>query len=188
MRTFIAFKIKPQEKLVQLINFFRGSLPGEVLKWVDINNLHLTLKFMGDTSESNINRISGILEEIAARYPLIYLKFKGVGYFKTNSQPSVLFLKIDENDVLINLARDIDAELEKIGIERESRRFKPHLTIARIKYLSDKSTFYDLINRFKDDNIQTEEISQIIFYQSFLKPSGAVYRELTRKKLNFSGM
>lgn len=187
MRTFIAFKIKPQEKLVQLINFFQGSLRGEAIKWVDINNLHLTLKFTGDTSESQIASISNILEEIAARYPVVNLKFRGVGYFKNNSQPSVLFLKIDENNVLINLVRDINTELEKIGFEGESGRYKPHLTLARIKYLNDKSTFYNLTNRFKDDIIQTEEIGHIIFYQSILKPAGADYRELTRKKLNYSG-
>lgn len=188
MRTFIAFKIQPQGKLVKLNNFLRGSLRGDAIKWVDINNLHLTIKFIGDTPESRILTISNILGDITARYPVLYLKFRGVGYFKGNSHPSVLFLKIDENDVLINLARDIDNELGKIGIIRESRIFKPHLTLARIKYLNDRSIFLNLTSRFKDEDIQTEEIRHVIFYQSILKPSGAVYSELARLQLNPSGI
>jgi 2'-5' RNA ligase len=92
--------------------------------------------------------------------------------------PRVLFANIKEGEVLQHLAAEIDSRLAKLGFETETSPFKPHLTLARTKFLKNKKGFYEAVEKYRDTFMQTAKINEIIFYRSILKPEGPVYREL----------
>ncbi len=183
LRTFIAVKIDPQPDLIRIISDLKESLKGQGIKWVDLNNLHLTLKFIGDTPALQVSRIKALLTQICAGFGTFSFDLEGIGYFKSRGIPKVLYAKIRDNGILINYAGEIDKGLTAIGFEREKRQFHPHLTIARIKYLGDRATFYRLSDRYNSLHLQTVTIRDIIFYNSILKSSGPVYKELSVIKL-----
>lgn len=184
IRTFIAVKIEPEPDLLQLIKHFRKTFENEKIKWVDENNLHLTLKFLGDTSPVQVDRVKSILEETAENFSSLRFDLKGVGFFKKNRQPRVLFVNIEKDDILKQLAAEIDAKLSELGFEKEKREFNPHLTFGRIKFLKNKSRFYETIETYKNHFIQQVKINEVIYYQSILKPAGAEYKSIIKVGLN----
>jgi RNA 2',3'-cyclic 3'-phosphodiesterase len=178
MRTFIAIKINPEQLLLNKIEELKKFLADEPLKWVDKQNLHVTLKFLGETSEEQSIQIKNILMNFAGKqYPVKVLP-AGIGYFKSRGMPKVLFVDLKNGEVLQPVANCIDELLLPLGFEKENRLFKPHLTIARIKFLKNKKAFYEAVRHFQAISLPPASISEIIFYQSFLKPEGPVYFEL----------
>lgn len=184
IRTFIAIKIEPQPELSQLVKHLKETFSEEKIKWVEENNFHLTLKFLGDTSPVQVNEVKSVLNETAGNFSALQFDLKGVGFFKRNRQPKVLFVNIENHEILEQLTAEIDEKLSKFGFERDEREFNPHLTLGRIKYLKDKSRFYQTIEAFKSSFLQQVKITEIIYYQSILKPTGAEYKSLSKVSLN----
>ncbi len=182
-RTFIAVKIEPEPELLEQMDSCRENLAGEAIKWVEENNLHLTLKFLGDTTEIQIAEIKKALDKIASQFHPFTFLLEGVGYFKSGGEPKVVFAGIKNFTVLQQLAGDIETGLEKLGFEKETRAFKPHLTLGRIKFLKNKRQFFDCVEKFKNTKFQQVNINEILFYQSILKPHGPVYLPLKTFKL-----
>lgn len=183
LRTFIAIKITPQPALVNLAETFRRELRGEAIKWVDMNSMHLTVKFIGDTSHAQVDQIRDVLEDIASKWPVFTFCLDGVGFFQRGGQPTVLFVKTLFTEPLKELALKIDDRLQLFGIEKESRRFSPHLTLGRIKYLKGKAAFMRLAENFRQYPVQEVHCSQFIFFHSVLKPQGPLYKPLAELKL-----
>jgi 2'-5' RNA ligase len=184
IRTFIAIKIIPEKKLTELFLHLHNSLKGEEIKWVDINNLHLTLRFLGETNREQISETIKVLESIASHFNSFQIEIKGVGVFKNKMQPRVLFLSVVNNLILKKLADEIREKLNFIGFDEDEKTFNPHLTLGRIKYIENKDTFYVLANRFSDEKIQSFTVSEITFYQSILSSAGPTYKPIKIVKLN----
>ena len=182
-RTFIALKIHPEPKLLDLYKEMQDTLFDEAIKWVESMNLHLTLKFLGDTSAEQIEKVKEILNNISHHFYAFQFVLKGVGYFKSNGQPRILFTSVVDSGPMQQLFSDLDISLAKAGFEREGRGFKPHLTLARIKFLKDKKQFYSLVEKFKEFEIQTVNVSEIIYYQSILSSAGPKYIPLKKVQL-----
>lgn len=178
MRTFFAIKVKPQAELLEIIEILKKELKHEPVKWVDEQGLHLTIKFLGERSEEQILEITNRIKTYLFASHTFTLTLEGLGIFKSNRFPRVLFVNINSNAYLNQLVSDIEDELAAIGIEKENRPFNPHLTIARIKYLKDLKKFYSLIEDQKDKVHQTVTVNEIIYYNSVLKPAGPIYQEL----------
>ncbi len=178
MRTFIAIKIKAEPLLVQIVSDLKDQLKGEILNWVDIKNLHLTLRFLGETSEQQILTVKKRLLDIASGYQPIPVGLEGLGYFKSSGMPRVLFVNVYDDGTMAQLAGEAEDFLGSIGFEREKRPFKPHLTLARIKFLKNKNRFFDAVDKYRNLKLQESSVSEIIFFQSVLYPSGPVYHEL----------
>lgn len=178
MRTFIAVKIEPQKKLIDVISKFRKALGGENISWTDINNLHLTLRFIGETNEAQVKLVSKLLGEVTTHVAPFNFGIKGAGFFKGSNQPRVLFLNIDNDIVLKQLAIEIENMMVLNNFLPAERSFRSHLTIGRIKTLQNKNAFYTVVNEFKFSEIQQVKITEIIFYQSILSPAGAIYNPI----------
>ena len=183
-RTFIAIKIKPEPELLDLMVVCRENFNNEAIKWVDENNLHLTLKFLGNTSSNQTEEIKNILEEFAVGVPAFSFALKGLGYFKSKGKPRVLFASIYSFKAMEKIAGELEEQLFKLGFEKETRAFKPPLTLARIKFVKDKNHFYEFVGQYKNKKFQTVNVSEIIFYQSILKPQGPKYVPLKTIQLN----
>jgi 2'-5' RNA ligase len=138
-------------------------------KWVSADNLHVTLKFVGERADIEVAAISQALVKVAFPAP-IGLAVDGVGSF-----PNVLFANVRAPDALSALARDIEQCLEPLGIATEKRPFTPHLTLARRKEGG----------RFPRDVGANEKFGQFdadefILYQSVLGAKGSTYTPLRR--------
>ncbi|HKI90055.1 MAG TPA: RNA 2',3'-cyclic phosphodiesterase [Draconibacterium sp.] len=182
-RTFIALRIHPGNILQHLLNELQETFSTEAIKWVEKENLHLTLKFLGDTTVEQLEEIKEILKKTRKHFQPFHFQLKGLGYFKSNGQPRVLFAGIEDFESLKQLVSDLDESFAKVGFEKEKREFKPHLTLARIKFLKNRKQFYSLVEKFDGNEIQSVNISEIVYYQSILKPGGPVYIPLQRFNL-----
>jgi len=183
IRTFIAIKITPEKKLTELVSWLKEKLTGEAIKWVELNNLHLTLRFLGDTTPEQVQEISKMLDDLPGKFDSFQFSLKGTGYFKSKGQPRVLCLTIENDTMLKKVVEVIENRVVQSGFESESREFKPHLTLARIKFIKNKTAFYSLVNNQNPDEIQSINVSEIIFYQSILNPDGPVYKPIKKAKL-----
>jgi 2'-5' RNA ligase len=144
---------------------------------------------LGDTSPGQAKELERLLEQVAERCKIFQGSLKGLGYFKTKRQPRVLFAGIFDAEQLEILANEIDTETEKLGFAKENRSYKPHLTLARIKFLKNKKDFYQLVDQYKSIEFQVMPVNEVIFYQSVLKPAGPVYHPLktiSLKNRNFT--
>jgi RNA 2',3'-cyclic 3'-phosphodiesterase len=146
--------------------------------------MHLTLKFLGETTEKQISEIKEILSKVASQFHPFHFTLEGTGYFKSGLQPNVVFAGIKNLSELESLAAGINDNLANVGFSKETRAFKPHLTLGRIKFLKDKKRFYDFLEEYKDTRFQQVKVDEIFFYQSILKPTGPVYIPLQMVKIN----
>ncbi|WP_372950235.1 RNA 2',3'-cyclic phosphodiesterase [Mariniphaga sp.] len=183
LRTFVAVKIEPSPVLIQTIDDLKNKLSGEPVKWVEPDRLHLTLKFIGETLPSQVDEIGEELNQAVKLFSSFSFELEGLGFFKNREKPRVLFANIKEGEVLQLLAAEIDNRLANLGFEPEKRPFKPHLTIARIKFLKNKKTFYQAVENYRETFFQTVTINELIFYRSILKTEGAEYISLNVLKL-----
>lgn len=184
LRTFVAVKVEPSPVLQETMNDLKQKLAGEQVKWVEPNNLHLTLKFLGDTLPSQVDEIGEELNQAAKLFFAFTFRLEGLGFFKSRGMPRVLFVHINEGEVLQHLADEIDSRLAKLGYQPEKRPFKPHLTLARIKYLKNKKVFYEAVEKYRSTFMQTTEINELVFYRSILKPHGPEYKSIAKIDLN----
>ncbi len=178
LRTFIAVKTEPQPALLQCLGHLKKSLSGEPIRWAPENNLHLTLKFLGKTTPRQVKEIKNQLHALGDSFPAFRFDLKGTGYFKSKGQPRVLFIKIENDALLQQLAAEIDARVSLYGFEKEKRPFRPHLTLGRIKYLRNRGRFFSMAEKYTEKYFQQVTIREIIFFQSILERTGARYKPL----------
>lgn len=143
------------------------------ISWVNPDNVHITLKFFGDTELEKINSISAVLEECSRQHYAFDIHIEDVGIFGSKYDPKVIWFGIRENKNLLDLSEDIFTELETLGYKRDRQNFRPHLTAGRIKKIGDKTNFQKNINLFKGLKIQSSCIDSIALYESILRTSGA---------------
>ena len=174
-RTFIAIPLSPSENLLSLLDEFRRLLPDPGIKWVEPENLHLTLKFLGDTSGQQIPFICRKLDSSIKSFRKTRGLLKGLDFFSIHGNPSVLFSKIEGIPDLEALAKWVDREMEQIGFLPEKRSFNTHLTLARIRQLINKKNLYALTEKYKSIEIQAFETEKIVLYESILRPAGPIY-------------
>jgi RNA 2',3'-cyclic 3'-phosphodiesterase len=183
LRTFVAVKIEPSPGLIQTIDDLKNKLSGEPVKWVESDRLHLTLKFLGDTLPSQVDEIGEELNQVSKQFSSFSFELEGLGFFKNREKPRVLFANIKEGEVLQLLAAEIDNRLSTFGFEPEKRPFKPHLTLARIKFLKNKKAFYQAVEKYRETLFQSVNIYELIFYRSILRPEGPEYLSINKFKL-----
>lgn len=182
-RTFIGIKLNAGHALSGCYKDIQQGLKGEDINWVKPENFHLTLKFIGKTSEAQIFQVKESLTEIAARlFPFSY-QLKGIGYFGLKKEPHVVWVGVEGGDNLKYLQKLIDRSMVDFGFEAEKMDYKPHLTLARIKSLSDVATFHKTILPFQDKHFQEELVQGITFFESRLTQEGAVYLPIAEYNL-----
>ncbi len=174
-RTFIALRIYPERQFLEMFHEFCDLLSMEQIKWVEEENFHLTLKFTGDTSVQQLEDVKRILDNTVDDFQAFSFLLKGLGYFKTNGMPRVLFAGIEKSETMKALASAIDESLVKAGFALEGRDFTPHLTLGRINFLKNKKAFYSLVGKWGDHVFQHVNVTEIIYYQSILRPAGPEY-------------
>mgnify|MGYP006290068139 CR=1 FL=1 len=183
-RTFIATKIHPGTQLLNAYAKLRNELENEKIKWVDPENFHLTLFFIGDTDEEQIDIIRQELASLTATYSKTHIQLEGLGVFKSIHKPRVLWAGISQYDELKKIKIAIDQRMEQFGFTPDKREFKPHLTLARMKWIEDKQKLNQILNEFKSLHFQESTIEDLILFESILKPTGPEYKPIEKFELH----
>ncbi len=176
IRTFIAVNLNPEikEHLTSLQTNL--SIPESKIKWVEKDNLHLTMKFLGHISLEQRELIKSELKEIASRYnPFIIRLSSNIGVFPTYKMPRIIWVGIKEGiSELKELYSSIENKLSNKGFPREDKYFSGHITIGRSKFIRDKINFIQILKRIEVNNF-TQEVNSIDLMESKLTPSGPIY-------------
>jgi 2'-5' RNA ligase len=183
-RTFIGLKINLNSSLALLFSDLKRNLNSGGFKWAEPDNLHLTLRFLGDTEDSQLISIYKELELLIPRYDQFSLNIEGLGLFGKRFAPKILWAGVRIPQNAYDLVESIEEIVCKEGFAGETRPYSPHLTLARIKSLPDPSRLADLVDQYKQTHFLTQDIGEIILYESVLKSFGAVYVPLKSFNLN----
>jgi 2'-5' RNA ligase len=174
MRLFVALEISSavREKLAELVNSLRAVSPQT--RWVRPENLHVTLKFIGEVPETQLAPIRTALAQARSERP-VTLSFRGIGFFPNEKHPRVFWAGIEASPNLKTLAADIEKATERLGIAREQRPFSPHLTLARFEPPRVPERLREAIQENAGREFGSLRTHQFHLIESKLKPSGAEY-------------
>lgn len=182
-RIFLAVKVHPEPELLDVFDLLRNELTDEQIRWVNEDQLHITLKFFGGTDESLIKEIAAAVKDCCLWHGRVSFGLLNPWYFRKHGQPAVLLLKTSETDALTDLQRDLENRFAGLDIPKEEKTFRPHLTLGRIRTLRDTEHFYKLMKQLPQRVLQIVPVNELILFESILKPSGPEYRILERFKL-----
>ena len=183
MRLFVALEIPSavRDNLAALIGKLRAAdalSSKNKARWVRPENLHVTLKFIGEVDAGRLDAMRAALGEISAA-GAVELRFRGVGFFPNEKRPRVLWAGIAASPNLAPLADEIDARLEKLETARETREFAPHLTLARF----DPPGISDQLRAAAQENATHEfgavRTGEFHLFESKTRPTGAEYTRLS---------
>jgi len=177
MRLFVALELPAavRENLVALLKALRAVSPQT--RWVRPENLHLTLKFIGEVPETEFAVIRNALAAARSDQP-VALEFRGLGFFPNEKRPRVFWAGIEASPNLKTLAAEIDRAMEKLGIPCEQRPFSPHLTLARFEPPELPEKLRSAIEENAAREFGSFRTNQYQLIESKLKPSGAEYTTL----------
>ena len=162
---------------------------GSIVRWVAMENMHLTLKFLGDVSPSNVEMLSQMLQAEADLFNCFDLRLSGLGSFPNLKRPRVIFIGIQAPPTLEALQRGIESASRRLGYESEERGFSPHLTIGRVKQNvtpTEQQAIRRALEETRIDSLGTARVDSVHLYKSDLKPSGSVYTKLCSAPLKKS--
>jgi 2'-5' RNA ligase len=182
MRLFIAAPISAdvEKELARIISALKNT--GGAVKWVAPSNIHLTLKFLGDTDEKLIPRIKTIMDEIALKHPSVSSGLSELGAFPDFRRPRVYWVGLERGtNELGNIAREFENSLHSLGFEKENRPFKSHLTLGRVKAPTGLEKLSDIVKTIKVEK-KPFVFERIILFKSTLTPRGSVYENLHESK------
>jgi 2'-5' RNA ligase len=176
-RLFAAIHVMPEPPLLELLSHAEAIFRHEKIRWVNPGNLHLTIKFFGETPEDQIPLIREHLGSAVGRHAPFHFNLKGLGIFGSRYLPRVIWTGTEDDMALLSLAGDLLDASEAAGFPRERLSFVPHLTLGRISHVGDKKHLGNFITAHQDTLFQSVTVARVILFESVLNPSGAVYSE-----------
>ncbi|NUM35164.1 MAG: RNA 2',3'-cyclic phosphodiesterase [Candidatus Brocadiae bacterium] len=181
IRTFIAIPL--DQEIKEKITQFQEELKKEIvkgIKWVEAESLHLTLKFLGDVEESQIDSISQAMNLLLDKHPVFSFKISGLGIFPPHGLPNVIWAGITTaKDTLRSLSHSLDQEMQKFGVPLEGKEFSPHITLGRAKKGAEiQGDYQKILAEHSALPFGEQQVKSIILFKSDLQPKGPVYTPL----------
>jgi RNA 2',3'-cyclic 3'-phosphodiesterase len=188
IRTFIAVEMSPRVigRADVLIDKLRVA--GADVTWVRPQQMHLTLKFLGDVPDTETPDICRVVKEIAGQFEPFEIIFRGAGAFPNAREPRTLWIGIDDGgEELKRLQAELDEALKtKLGYAKERRGFHPHLTIGRVKRMDNESG--DHLRRLLEENAHFDAdlaiVDEVVTFASFLGRQGPTHEPLHHAELS----
>ncbi len=181
MRAFIAIDLPEtiQAALAQLQATFRVACPAA--RWVRPEGIHLTLKFLGEISEAQAKQVTEALAGLE-RFDQFSVEVKGAGFFPDARRPRVFWAGLEAPPALAQLAKQVEAAMERLGFAPEKRPFTPHLTLARFKVPQPQPGLQALLEQQHELALGRFEVSEFFLFESKLAGAGlpAAYRKVAR--------
>jgi 2'-5' RNA ligase len=174
LRLFVALLLPDEAKaeLGRLVDRLKPLATG--VKWVEPVNLHLTLKFLGDTTEEKLAAISVAIGEAVKENPKVTVDLAKCGAFPNLKRPRVIWAGCDGIEPAAVMAKEIDRRMRKFGFEKEKRRFSAHLTLGRVR---DRADITRLVPELEHLNFRggTYILDRVALIKSTLTPKGPIY-------------
>ena len=183
IRAFIAFDFSEEvySSLEKVTNDFKNRLSGLPVRWVPVHNIHLTIKFLGNISPFEVEKLKKALLDVSHTIPCIKITLLGSGTFPSYKRPRVIWIGLTYPPELEEFQSLLEDKIASEGFPRENRKFSPHLTIGRVAKKADKKEVAEigrLLENINIDHLGTDCLRQVHIFRSELKQSGAVYSKL----------
>jgi RNA 2',3'-cyclic 3'-phosphodiesterase len=182
-RLFFATHITSELIINDLLPRLKKELRLSSISWAKPEQMHVTLKFFGDTPDSRIPEIEKALSGSLKNHQEFDIELKHVKLFGSRYKPQVIWLGMEDHGEMRNLFRDVQEQLGKIGYQNDRQNFVPHLTLGRVKKTDNLQRFHTVISEFTDYKADILTVSEFILFESRLQPQGAVHIPLKRMKL-----
>ena len=184
MRCFISISIPDGIKKGMTAIQERLKKAGADVSWTRPEGMHLTLKFLGEIEEERLKEIGTALSLSVIGIKPFSLDVSGIGTFPDIRRPRVIWIGLKEDgNNMIELQRNVEKELEKLGFAAEKRGFTPHITLGRIRSPKNIERLLNLVDEEKAIDLDGFEVTNIHLMQSELRPAGAIYTELISVEL-----
>ncbi len=168
-RIFIGLSLP--EPIRDHLMLLQGGVPGA--RWEERDKLHLTLRFVGDVEGEQLRAVGEALERVTA--PPLSLELAGVGFFPPRGQPRSLWAGVDDPHALVELHRRIERALAKTGVLPDTRKFAPHVTLARLHDAPEERIAAFLAHHSLFRSLPFE-LEAFAMFSSVRAPSGSKYR------------
>jgi RNA 2',3'-cyclic 3'-phosphodiesterase len=179
MRAFIAIDLPENIRaaLRRKQAVFRSGCPQA--SWTRPEGIHLTLKFLDEISEAKVKEVSACLRTLGPLEKFV-VAVKGFGFFPDAGRPRVFWVGVEAPPALPRRAERVDEAMQSLGFGRESRAFRPHLTLARFREQRAQPALQALLSQQAGDELGSFEASEFFLFESKLSPQGAEYRKVDR--------
>jgi RNA 2',3'-cyclic 3'-phosphodiesterase len=182
VRLFVALEIPASVRenlaaLMKELSALEKQSSVKKARWVRPENLHVTLKFIGETAPNKVDEIVAELSAVRSGQRA-QLQFRGLGFFPDEKPARVLWAGIDSRSNLAAIAGDIEQQLGPLGFPREKRSFTPHLTLARFEPPGISDRLRAVVRENAERDFGALRVSEFHLIESKLKPSGAEYTTL----------
>ena len=184
-RTFIGLPVRVGSTVLRARNHMMDALADERISWVNPENYHVTLRFLGDTDVTATQQIKEALQKELELPLKSSLRLTGPGSFGPRKNPRVIWLGFDQDEPFHSLKTSTDRALEKCGWPLSDQPFRAHLTLGRVRSLKDPARYYEIIEQIKETFTGRAEVDRMVFYRSELGESGPTYTAL--KEMRFLG-
>jgi len=178
MRLFIALSLGPE------VENYLGAVIADLkphggsVKWVAAHNIHLTVRFLGDTEEERVPKIKQLIDSVASEHASVTTTIDRLGAFPNLRRPRVVWAGISDNvEALQKLARQVELGVRKLRFEKESKGFKPHLTLGRIRKPQSLDKLTAHMQAVQLEPI-TLTLDRLVLFKSTLTPQGPIYDRL----------
>jgi 2'-5' RNA ligase len=175
LRSFIAIELP--ESVRTALSELQSELKecGADVRWVKPEGIHLTLKFLGDVKEEDVDHVVKLIEGACRKYKAFNLEIAGAGVFPNKRSPRVLWVGINGNGTFKALQSEIDDAMDSMGFEKENRKFIPHLTLGRFRSLKGMDALMERVELNRDIKLGSADVNKISLMKSDLGPAGAKY-------------
>lgn len=183
MRCFLALPLEMQVKnYIYNLQLDLKKSQAFNAKWVKKENLHLTVKFLGEIEKFHLSIIEEVLKPFIATIPKLQFQTGNLGVFPNYKNPRIIWLGLEgKTEALLNLYNKCDEISKALGLPQSNTLFQPHITLARIKNIK----YFDYIFlQIKDNDSREIVFDKLVLYESILTPRGPIYTELQKFPFN----
>jgi RNA 2',3'-cyclic 3'-phosphodiesterase len=154
------------------------------VRWVSPEKIHLTLKFFGSIEEAKIESIMDAIRRPVEETRTFEIRARGTGAFPGLRNPRVVWVGLDDPDGrLRDFQKQLDACLETVGFEAETRDFRPHLTMGRVRSNRGKEGLIAKIEKHREEELGVFRVEKVTLFKSDLRPTGSIYTPLKQMRL-----
>jgi len=192
IRAFIAIELPPdvQDCLEQVSAQLKEQLGEKSVRWVPVQNIHLTLKFLGDVSVNSLGVLKEIMRAEAALHKPITFSVGSLGAFPKARSPRVIWVGVEAPAELIAFQKGVEARVTKVGYPADQRAFSPHLTLGRVSRNvspGEVRKIGEVISASRVGFLGITRVEGVHLFKSDLQTSGAVYTRLFTASLEIEG-
>jgi len=181
-RGFIAIDININPKIEKILEELKNS--GAFIKLVELKNIHITIKFLGNMNYDNTEEINDILKNATKNIQPFKIELEGMGVFPNQNYLKIIWIGIKKAEILTDITQKIDYDLNNAGHIIKVQKFYPHITIGRVKTAKNKEKILEIINKYKNTKFSEIKIDSIKLKKSELTPEGPIYTDLL--EINFN--